>query len=274
MSARLYCLLPTAYRLTRSHDCRSPTELWSVFDARRVKAPELKGLDAIGQRRWSAWFKNRRPVLPRLKAQAARDRAARAGDPEPRRRPGSRKKSPTAATSPGSEPARTAPAARPRHGASSARAPAAPSGMRPYPVQLMGALAMCEGAIAEMATGEGKTLTAVARGHASGAGAGGRSTSSPSTTTSSAATPRRWARSTSMLGPARRARRRTRPARRSGSTTTAATSSTSPARNSSPTSCATRSCSATSARSTQTPVGMLMSGSAAQPAAWCRGCSA
>jgi preprotein translocase subunit SecA len=33
-------------------------------------------------------------------------------------------------------------------------------GLRPYPVQLMGALAMCQGAVAEMATGEGKTLTA------------------------------------------------------------------------------------------------------------------
>ena len=33
-------------------------------------------------------------------------------------------------------------------------------GLRPFPVQIMGALAMCEGAIAEMATGEGKTLTA------------------------------------------------------------------------------------------------------------------
>jgi len=33
-------------------------------------------------------------------------------------------------------------------------------GMRPFPVQLMGALAMCEGTISEMATGEGKTLTA------------------------------------------------------------------------------------------------------------------
>src|SRR5207248_4180824 len=33
-------------------------------------------------------------------------------------------------------------------------------GMRPFPVQLMGALAMTEGAVAEMATGEGKTLTA------------------------------------------------------------------------------------------------------------------
>ena len=33
-------------------------------------------------------------------------------------------------------------------------------GKRPFPVQIMGALAMCEGLIAEMATGEGKTLTA------------------------------------------------------------------------------------------------------------------
>lgn len=33
-------------------------------------------------------------------------------------------------------------------------------GMRPYPVQLMGALALTEGRLAEMATGEGKTLTA------------------------------------------------------------------------------------------------------------------
>src|SRR5947209_14612448 len=34
------------------------------------------------------------------------------------------------------------------------------SGLRPFPVQLMGALAICQGAVAEMATGEGKTLTA------------------------------------------------------------------------------------------------------------------
>lgn len=33
-------------------------------------------------------------------------------------------------------------------------------GLRPYPVQIMGALAMNDGMIAEMATGEGKTLTA------------------------------------------------------------------------------------------------------------------
>src|SRR6185436_10630352 len=33
-------------------------------------------------------------------------------------------------------------------------------GKRPFKVQLMGALAMIRGAVAEMATGEGKTLTA------------------------------------------------------------------------------------------------------------------
>src|SRR5947208_8232401 len=47
------------------------TELWSVFDARRVKAPELKGLDATANG-VIGWFKNRRPVLAKLKAQAAR----------------------------------------------------------------------------------------------------------------------------------------------------------------------------------------------------------
>ena len=33
-------------------------------------------------------------------------------------------------------------------------------GKRPYPVQIMGAMAMNDGAVIEMATGEGKTLTA------------------------------------------------------------------------------------------------------------------
>src|SRR4051812_37474868 len=46
-------------------------ELWAVFDARRVKAPELKGLDAFVNR-GVGWAKNRRPVLARLKAQAER----------------------------------------------------------------------------------------------------------------------------------------------------------------------------------------------------------
>src|SRR5947207_1988734 len=46
-------------------------ELWAVFDARRVKMPELKGLDAFVNR-GVGWAKNRRPVLSKLKALAAR----------------------------------------------------------------------------------------------------------------------------------------------------------------------------------------------------------
>ena len=43
-------------------------------------------------------------------------------------------------------------------------------GMRPFPVQIIGACAMCRGAIAEMATGEGKTLTASLSRRQSGRG--------------------------------------------------------------------------------------------------------
>src|SRR5687767_5093378 len=46
-------------------------EFWSVFDARRVKAPELKGLDAMANG-FVGWFKNRKPLLPVLKATAER----------------------------------------------------------------------------------------------------------------------------------------------------------------------------------------------------------
>src|SRR5437588_3091795 len=42
------------------------SELWSIFDARRVKAPELKGLDAFVNG-LTGYVRNRRPVLPRLK---------------------------------------------------------------------------------------------------------------------------------------------------------------------------------------------------------------
>jgi preprotein translocase subunit SecA len=38
------------------------------------------------------------------------------------------------------------------------------TGLRPYPVQYMGALALHEGLLAEMATGEGKTLTVAMAG--------------------------------------------------------------------------------------------------------------
>ncbi|MEA2710200.1 MAG: preprotein translocase subunit SecA, partial [Phycisphaerales bacterium] len=46
-------------------------EFWSVFDARRVKAPELRGLDATANG-IVGWFKNHRPILSRLKTQVDR----------------------------------------------------------------------------------------------------------------------------------------------------------------------------------------------------------
>src|SRR5471030_2598637 len=47
------------------------SELWAVFDARRVKAPELKGIDATVNA-VTGHIKNRRPILARLQLQAQR----------------------------------------------------------------------------------------------------------------------------------------------------------------------------------------------------------
>ncbi len=131
-------------------------ELWSIFDARRVKAPDLRGLDA-----WAngvvGWFKNKRPVLLRLKGQAARIEKL---EPEIHKLGATRFREEVELSRDLARihklkgPALDRAMALVREGAFRA------SGMRPFPVQIMGALAMCEGLIAEMATGEGKTLTA------------------------------------------------------------------------------------------------------------------
>jgi preprotein translocase subunit SecA len=131
-------------------------ELWSVFDARRVKAPELKGLDASVNALIGV-AKNRRRVLPRLAAQAARIELL---EPEIQNLGSTRFQEEVghcrdlARRNRLTGPALDRAMAIIREGAKRAL------GLRPYPVQLMGALAMCEGMIAEMATGEGKTLTA------------------------------------------------------------------------------------------------------------------
>ena len=183
------------------------SELWSVFDARRVKAPELRGLDATANG-VVGWFKNHRPVLSQLKAQAERIEEL---EPEIHNLGATRFREEVAEL-PRPRPARTS-SKGPRSTArwrSSAKARCARSGMRPYPVQLMGALAMAEGYVAEMATGEGKTLTAVARRVALGVGgpAGARHHGQR--------LPRRPRRRGDGPGlrdarPARRPRRRTRP---------------------------------------------------------------
>ncbi|MBV8781073.1 MAG: hypothetical protein JO353_06720, partial [Phycisphaerae bacterium] len=131
-------------------------ELWSIFDARRVKAPELRGLDQsvngiVG------WFKNRKPVLKHLRQQAARIEAL---EPEIHNL-GS-----TAFTEAIRQARELGRLNRLREDAlDRAMAVVREAAWRavekrPFPVQIMGALGMIQGLITEMATGEGKTLTA------------------------------------------------------------------------------------------------------------------
>ena len=79
--------------------------------------------------------------------------------------------------------------------------------MRHFDVQLIGGMVLHQGSIAEMRTGEGKTLVATLPVLPERARRARASTSSPSTTTSPAATPSGWAASTSFLGLTRRRRR-------------------------------------------------------------------
>ena len=130
-------------------------------------------------------------------------------------------------------------------------------GLRPYDVQVMGALAMHEGYVAEMATGEGKTITA-----AMIASLWALEGQPVHIITVNDYLVQRDATEMGPIyqtaGPEGRLRhpRDARPA--SATTTTAATSSTTPARNSSPTSCATRSSLARLRNAPQTMVGSLM----------------
>jgi len=131
-------------------------ELYSIFDARRVKAPELKGLDAMANGVWG-WFRNRQPVLARLRVAAQRVEAL---EPQIQQlgsaalREAVNECRDLARRNRLKGPALDRALALAREGA------VRTVGMRPFPVQIMGAMAMIDGAIAEMATGEGKTLTA------------------------------------------------------------------------------------------------------------------
>ena len=69
-------------------------------------------------------------------------------------------------------------------------------GQRHFDVQLMGGAALHFGWVAEMKTGEGKTLVSTLPAVPQRRSAARASISSPSTTTSPAATPSGWARST------------------------------------------------------------------------------
>jgi preprotein translocase subunit SecA len=131
-------------------------ELWSVFDARRVKAPELRGLD-IFCHALVGWFKNKRRRLGLLKAQADRIEQL---EPQIRELSSQRFAAEVADCRETARLGKLIDEKLDRAMALAREAAWRGVGLRPFPCQIMGALAMCEGLITEMATGEGKTLTA------------------------------------------------------------------------------------------------------------------
>jgi preprotein translocase subunit SecA len=131
-------------------------EFWTVFNARRVKALDLRGPDAMVSSA-VGWVQNRRPILARLEKQAQRIELL---EPEIHNLSSARLQE---------EVAEHRAVAR----VGKLKGPALDRGMaivregcfraiakRPFLVQIIGALAMCEGYVTEMATGEGKTITA------------------------------------------------------------------------------------------------------------------
>jgi preprotein translocase subunit SecA len=134
----------------------SSNELFRIFDARRVKAPELRNLDlfvngAVG------WFKNRRPMLPELRAASQRVDAL---EPEIQKLGSVHFKEAIDDSRALGRLNRLTGPAMDRALALAREAAVRGLGLRPFPCQIMGALAMLQGRIAEMATGEGKTITA------------------------------------------------------------------------------------------------------------------
>ena len=131
-------------------------ELYQIFDARRVKAPELKGLDIPAHAAVGA-FKNRKPVLPRLRRAAAKIEAM---EPSVKDLSDARFKEEVEAMRVLARLGRLEGDELLKAFALTREACVRSIGKRPYPVQMMGAIAMTESMIAEMATGEGKTITA------------------------------------------------------------------------------------------------------------------
>ena len=136
------------------------SELWSIYDARRVKAPELRGMDSLVNG-WVGYIKNRKPVLPQLKAQAERIEKL---EPEIHALSSARFREETNKLRDEARLGRLEGELLDRAVGITREAVVRAVGKRPFKCQLMGALAMIRGAVAEMATGEGKTLTAAMAG--------------------------------------------------------------------------------------------------------------
>jgi preprotein translocase subunit SecA len=131
-------------------------ELFRIFDARRVKAPELKNIDlfmngAVG------WIKNHRPVLKKLRE--ASDRVDKL-EPEIQKLGSSAFRDAVGEMRDLGRLNRLKGEAMDRALALAREAAIRGLGLRPFPCQIMGALTMINGWVAEMATGEGKTITA------------------------------------------------------------------------------------------------------------------
>src|SRR5262245_32795064 len=132
-------------------------ELWSVFDARRVKAPELNAYDTFFSG-FVGVVKNRLPTLKKLRAQAQRIETL---EKEIHELGATRLREEVSEVRDLARLDRLGHEEKFERGVALAREACWRAlGKRPYPVQIMGALAMYYGYIAEMATGEGKTLTA------------------------------------------------------------------------------------------------------------------
>ena len=134
----------------------APRELFDVFNARRVKAPELKGLD-IAAHGLVGMVQNRLPVLQRLKAAA--DRIEKL-EPKVKDFNSTRFQEEVASVRDLARLGRLEGESLDYAVALAREAAVRTVGKRPFPVQLMGALGITQGRVVEMATGEGKTLTA------------------------------------------------------------------------------------------------------------------
>jgi len=131
-------------------------ELWSIFDARRVKQPELKGLDTVVNGVVGS-FKNRRPMLSRYKVAAARIEKL---EPEIHAFGANKFREEVGEMRALGKLNRLKGEFLERAVGLTREACWRAIGKRPFPVQIMGALAMIDGNVAEMGTGEGKTITA------------------------------------------------------------------------------------------------------------------
>ena len=132
-------------------------EFWSVFHARRVKAPDLRGPDALVSSA-VGWVKNRRRVLARLRKQAARIEKL---EPEVHALSSAKINEEVEACRVLARLNRLKDSALDRGMAIVREGCFRAIGKRPYPVQIMGALAMCEGFVTEMGPVVAPTGTSV-----------------------------------------------------------------------------------------------------------------